>query len=454
MNDVVEIGKRGWRTRKDPFEKDWDEIAQLLSDLPELQVRTIFDFLQEKHPGRYADGQLRTLERRVCSWRALHGEDQEVFFAQEQEPGKYLQLDWMDGSSLGVEINGGCFNHLLCHSVLPFSGWEWARVCFSESLLSLRLGLQDGLFALGGVPRRLQVDNSSAATRQLQRGGSAREFTAGFEALARHFKMKPRKIAVGCPNQNGSVEKGHDLLRRRLDQLLMLRGSRRFESQTAYEGFVKEAVTRANKLRATKLAEERQHFRALPPTKLPVFEEEVRRVGSGSTVRVRRRTYSVPTRLVGRLVHCRVHLDRIELFVDQTKVHEMPRVHQTGGTAGVRWQDLIGSMASKPGALENYRYRDAFFPHPVCNEVYRKLCGSLGRWQGRLEYLQILQHCRDLDDGVLAARLQALAEVHEVVRLDMLCEAPGAWPEGTKLPPLNPDLSGYDRFCEEVDHGE
>ncbi|MBK7453846.1 MAG: hypothetical protein IPJ46_09065 [Anaerolineales bacterium] len=39
------------------------------------------------------------------------------------------------------------------HSVLPYSNWEWGRVVQSESLLSIRLGLQSALLKLRDVPQ-------------------------------------------------------------------------------------------------------------------------------------------------------------------------------------------------------------------------------------------------------------------------------------------------------------
>ena len=32
---------RSWRTREDPFAEDWEEIAQRLSEAPELEARTV-----------------------------------------------------------------------------------------------------------------------------------------------------------------------------------------------------------------------------------------------------------------------------------------------------------------------------------------------------------------------------------------------------------------------------
>jgi hypothetical protein len=68
-----------WRTRADPFVEVWAEVAGLLAREPGLQAKTIFEELQRQYPGRFCEGQLRTLQRRVRVWRALEGPPWEAF---------------------------------------------------------------------------------------------------------------------------------------------------------------------------------------------------------------------------------------------------------------------------------------------------------------------------------------------------------------------------------------
>jgi hypothetical protein len=61
---------RTWRTRADPFASIWEEVRQRLEIAPERTAKAIFFELQREYPGRYSDGQLRTLQRRGKEWRA------------------------------------------------------------------------------------------------------------------------------------------------------------------------------------------------------------------------------------------------------------------------------------------------------------------------------------------------------------------------------------------------
>lgn len=59
-----------WRTRPDPFEEVWGELAGWLADEPERTAKSLFSQLQTLYPDRFPNGQLRTLQRRVKVWRA------------------------------------------------------------------------------------------------------------------------------------------------------------------------------------------------------------------------------------------------------------------------------------------------------------------------------------------------------------------------------------------------
>src|SRR3990170_8355489 len=71
-----------WRTRADPFADVWAAVHEQLEASPGLQAKTLFEWLQRQHPGRFQDGQLRTFQRGVKAWRATCGPAKAVFFGQ------------------------------------------------------------------------------------------------------------------------------------------------------------------------------------------------------------------------------------------------------------------------------------------------------------------------------------------------------------------------------------
>src|SRR5271154_2297567 len=84
----VMIMDRNWRTHPDLFAEVWPELEAKLQLNPGLEAKTLFADLQRRFPGRFADGQLRTLQRRVKTWRAEGGPAKEGFFAQVHHPGR------------------------------------------------------------------------------------------------------------------------------------------------------------------------------------------------------------------------------------------------------------------------------------------------------------------------------------------------------------------------------
>ncbi len=147
---------RHWRTHPDPFAGIWAEAIEplLASDRKGvLQAPAVLQWLQDKYPDRFADTQLRTLQRRIRDWRALNGPDKEVYFPQVHPPGREAQVDFSSGNDLGITIAGQPFPHLLFEFVLSFSGWRYVQIASAETFLALKSCLQAALWQLGGCPR-------------------------------------------------------------------------------------------------------------------------------------------------------------------------------------------------------------------------------------------------------------------------------------------------------------
>lgn len=440
---------RTWRTRKDPFEADWPWVREQLQKAPGLEAKTLFEALQERHPGRYQDGQLRTLQRRVKQWRAEHGPDKEVFFPQEHRPGEAAQLDFTHATSLGVTIMGVPFAHLLCHMVLPYSNWQHVTVCLSESFLALKRGLQAALFRLGRAPKWLQTDNSTAATHELATG--KRGFNEDYVDLVEHFGMKPRTIGIGKKEQNGDVEAAHGPLKRRIEQQLLLRGSRDFESVEAYERWLAKVFDRANRGRRERLEDELAVMEPVRATRLPEFIEKRVGVTSWSTIRVERCTYSVPSRLIGETLRVRVYEGHLDVFYGSRLQFQLERLRGREQHR-IDYRHVIWSLVQKPGAFARYRYREELFPTTTFRRAYDAISGDGQSRESDLEYLRVLHLAAATIEEDVEAALAAMLAADEpitcdAVRARLAMEADVAVPE---LAPYEPVLGGYDELLEEV----
>jgi hypothetical protein len=448
---------RAWRTRPDPFEDHWPDVAERLRMTPELEAKTLFELLQAEHPERYQDGQLRTLQRKVRWWRAAHGPEQEIMFGQLHRAGEAAQTDFTSTAELAVTIAGVAFVHLLCNFVLPYSNWQWVTVCLSESMAALRKGVQRALFQLGRIPRYHQTDNSTAATHKIPVGEAAcfedgkRPFNVEYLALMQHLGMTPRTIEVGEKEQNGDVESANGALKRRLAQALLVRGSRDFESVEAYQAFIDDVVRKANVHRQRRVEEELAAMRELNVGKLAEYVEEDVRVSEWSTVRVKHCAYSVPSRLKGEWVRVRIYEDKIEVrYVDEVQLACERLLGRNQHR--IDYRHVIWSLVRKPGGFARYVYREEMFPSLVFREAYDAIYAAQPGTKGDLEYLRILHLAASTLESNVAAALARLQTAGASITVDAVKALIAPPSSGVAVPALAStavDLAEYDALLDE-----
>ncbi len=446
--------KHTWRTRPDPLAKVWPEVVRMLQDAPELEGKTLFEHFLARPDNGLEECHLRTFFRRVRHWRATQGPEREVFFAQERQPGQLMQLDWTYARELGVTIQGQPLDHLFCQVVLPYSDWQWATRCISESFLSLVGGLQAAYAQLGKSTPVLCTDNSSAATHELEAiPGRERGYNADYLELCTHYDLKPVTININCPHEHGDVESLNRHLKRRLVQHLILRGSRDFASLEAYDQFVHGLLKAANAKRQKRLAEELAVMRPLPTGQLAEYREYEPVVSSQSLMRVNKHTYSVPSRLIGHTLRVEQHEAELKVFLGREFLFCLPRLRGDRG-ALVDFRHVLTPLLRKPGAFIPYRHREALYPSAVYRAAYDRLVADHGERPGVIEYLHLLK---------LAVE-ETVERVEAVLREQLAL--PGKWravqvreqlaPVARKvieLPGLTPSLQAYDTLLAgEVTH--
>lgn len=430
----------------------------MLQQTPELEAKTLFEHLREKYPGRYEQGQLRTLQRRVQQWRSTQGPEQEVVLAQRHRPGEAAQTDFTHATELGVMIAGAVFTHLLCVFVLPFSNWFWATVCISESMAALRKGIQRALFQLGRVPQYHQTDNSTAATHRIPDGkkvhaeGNRRPFNEEYLSLMQHFGMKPRTTEVGQKEQNGDAEAQNGALKRRLEQALLLRGNRDFASVEQWQEFIDEVARKANGTRGSRLTQELGAMSELQVCKLPEYVEFTVQVSEWSTIRVRHCAYSVPSRLIGEVLKVRLYEDHIEAY--QRGQLELKCERLLGRNQHrIDYRHVIWSLVRKPGGFARYVYREEMFPSLVFRRAYDAIQTPHHGVKGDLEYLRILHRAASGLQSEVEAALKQLMEKGTPITAAAIQKLVSREQEITVVPELLTsvvDLESYDALLGEV----
>jgi len=398
-----------WRTREDPFADVWEEALTFLWN-PGIESKSLFCHLQRRYPGEFQDGQLRTFQRKVKSWRALEGPPKEVYFPQKHFPGDLSASDFTNMNRLHITITGERFDHIFFHFVLTYSNWETGTICFSESYESLSEGIQNALWELGGVPGRHRTDNLTAA---IYSDLFKKEFTSRYKSFLNYYGLKGEAINAGKAHENGDAEQSHNRLKKALDQALILRGSRDFKSREEYRLFIRKVLDQLNSGRRERFVRELTELRRLPAIRLNDYKKIELKVGPSSTLNISHNVYSVHSRLIGERVEIRLYSSYIEIWYAQKRVDRFPRLRGDRGHR-VNYRHIIDCLVRKPGAFENYRYRDDLFPTTRFRMAYDFLKKYVPK-KASSEYTQILYlAAMETEEGVDNA-LRTLFDKSEII---------------------------------------
>jgi len=359
----VKQGVRKYRTRKDPFNGLFEQyLVPLLEANPALQPITLLEVLEKEAPNQFDHSHLRTLQRKVKRWRAKQGPEQEVMFLQRHIAGDMGISDYTWMNKLKITLAGELFEHKLYHYRLVYSGWTYVQVCLGgESFESLSSGLQNAFWRSGGVPATHRTDSLSAA---FNNHSEEEVLTERYRKLCQHYSVKATRNNKGVAHENGAIESAHGHLKRKIDQQLLLRGSRDFLTLGDYETFINLIVAKINRRCKTRFDEEKLHLQALPSRRTNDFSEQYVKVTSSSTINIKRVTYTVPSRLIGTQLLVHLYDNRLTLFYGHEETLRLKRVYAQGSTRGrsVSYHHVIHSLVKKPNAFRYSLIRDDLIP--------------------------------------------------------------------------------------------
>ena len=368
---------RNWPTRADPFDGIWERELQPLLELePRLEPTTLFEILQERHPGQY-DDKLRTLQRRVERWKAQHGKPKAVMFKIQHDPGVMGLSDFTHLKGVTITVAGQPLTHILYHYRLAYSGWQYVQVILGgESFIGLSQGLQNALWACGGVPQTHRTDSLSAAYRNT--GGRHPQLTRLYGEVCDHYRLRPTRNNPGVAHENGAIESSHGYFKRRLCQALYRRGSFEFASVAAYQTFIAEVITKLNAKCAQKFATELPYLQALPRYRTADYEVLSVRVSAHSTLSIRCILYTVPSRLIGHRLTVHLYHDRLVGFVGTTEVLSLTRLHVPKGDPQrrarcINYRHVVESLRRKPRAFLYCQWQSELLPDDDWRDLWSQL---------------------------------------------------------------------------------
>jgi hypothetical protein len=430
-----------------------------------LQPITLLEYLQEKYVDDqgnpiYPDKMLRTLQRRIKTWKALYGPEKEVMFRQEHIPGRLSLSDFTKLKKVVITIKSQPLPHLLYHFRLAFSHWSHIKVILGgESYTALAEGLQEGLWRLGGSPLEHRTDSLSAAFKNLTQD-EKKDLTTRYEQLCQHYQMQPTRNNLGVKHENGSVESPHGHIKRRIKQALLLRGSYDFVSVEAYQDFIDSVVNQHNRRNAKAITVEREKLQNLPCDKTIDYTEVCASVSSSSTIDVRRATYTVPSQLQSEVLRIRLYHDRLDCYLGAKQVCQLTRVYPIGKTSRARqinYRHVIHSLIKKPQAFRYSQLRDDLLPTAVYQQIWNTVNNQMDarlacKFMVGLLHLAATENC---EEALGETVIQCITHNRPLRLIDFQNQ----FKKNSTPPPLSivqHELKSYDQLTEihsEVAHG-
>jgi hypothetical protein len=170
-------------------------------------------------------------------------------------------------------------------------------------------------------------------------------------------------------------------------------------------------------------------------------------VDRGSLIHADQNTYSVPSRLMGERVEVRLYVEHVEVWYAQQEVERFPRLRGRK-KHHVNYRHIIDWLVRKPGAFENYVYREELFPTSRFRMAYDALRETQPERSPK-EYLAILYlAARESETAVDEALRTLLASDRPVslAAVEDLVHRTEEVPAVTEVTVEEVDLSGFDEL--------
>ena len=181
----------------------WDSVQKQVQESPGLEAKTLFEWLQREYPGRFSDGQIRTLQRRDQTVAGDGGtRAQEVYFGQRHTPGRLCASDFTQHEKssasllLGRPLN--TWFTVLRVDVFKLGNGHNPALFRESGKRSARAG-KNAVWELGAVAAEHRTDSLSSAVNNMS-NLTMDEFNQRYERVMRYYGVKPQHTNPASPH--------------------------------------------------------------------------------------------------------------------------------------------------------------------------------------------------------------------------------------------------------------
>lgn len=354
-----------------------------------------------------------TVRRYVANRKRELGVGVQAFVPQHHAPGSESQADLYDAE---VVIAGEQVTAKIVANRLSSSGAAFHRAYPRASQAAFFDALAASFAFFGGVPKRIRFDNLRSAVKQILRGGRRIEQDR-FIAFRSHYGFDSSFTTAGIQgaHEKGGIEGEVGRFRRR-----HLVPMPEFCSWDSFNDYLAECscadldrrIFGREQSVADDLTSEQQRLAELPEESFDVGEVHQSRVDAKCRVTVRTNRYSVPARLVGRIVQVRLTPLTVEVSHEGRVVARHPRLHlKYGETLDI--DHYLDVLVDRPGAFDGseplHQARESGrFTHDH-EEFFAHLCLRSGERKGSASMVETMllyrRYPRRLVDEAIAAAI-------------------------------------------------
>jgi len=446
-NAPPEYSPRQTPTREDLFLNFELRAKQLLSTIPDVTAREIFEWIKD-------DGYLgseRTVDRRISKLKA-ETKNLERFFEQTYEPSEQAQFDFkeqvelpfIDGSKM-VQLHFG---------TLPFSDTCLIRAYPRLTYECFMDGIHYFFKSIGGLTENIRIDNLSPCVSKVLKG-NRRKWTQAFEQAISYYGFGVLPCAPGRGNEKGDVERDIRTYAARIRKLVMMKGVVFKDWEDLNLWLSQYMATRQSEESKQNLNKEKKKLRPLPRYDENIVNRvSIMPASSYGTVHIRDSNYSVPDAAINQGV--RVVVGPYDVKIYRTDNKECVSVHPVVGDGenSILLKHILPSLIRKPHAMVRWHHRKILFPSPCFKLFYKKLT-QLDELGAEREFLRTINLVHHTTLSEIAVAIDLVLEtgspnLFEDIRELLLGERRPANVIDITLrmnqEKLNPKLSDYDNF--------
>lgn len=430
------------------YQEKWGEIvADWLMEDQALKKKLrrnnliMFEQLQELgFPGSY-----RTVCNFIADWKDRMIDESDSIkeeFDRLTHPPAEAQIDF----GVTEVVQDGKVKDIHCLILsLPFSNGGYVAPLPAENQECFLEGIKLLFTQAGFVPRKLRLDNLSAAVVKARGRGQATVFTEGFQRFANHYGFEPQACNPRKGNEKGHVENKVGYVRYNFftpsPVVRDIAHLRDLLFKHCQDDHLRKHYKKGTII-ADLIKEEKKYGLALPENEYPVFNKTLASANKYGEVKIDGKEIHIPNSYHYTQLYVIKYWDNFKVISPQGEIlSKGPRPYMNRSRE-IPWQSILKNWMRKPRSITYSRYYP-YLPGRIAHYLNNE---STGLRKARVEWLQSLiikYNMQEIDERFFELLpTDDKDDEHESLHDSIVHPYDVNWSIYDSLQPLNDSLKG------------